>query len=152
MIISYFPTRLISMLFPKLDDKHYLPMSIYLSSFLTLLIILILSGTDVFILGQSRCLFKMIFGIPCAACGICRGLYFLLHGDILQSFRYNPGAILFFLSLNLQLILQPIVIHNVISLRLMMEINKRVTNCIILVLFLVWSIRILIPNTIFINI
>ncbi len=40
------------------------------------------------------CIFKIITGIPCPACGTTRGLKYLFHGMPLESLMMNPMAIL----------------------------------------------------------
>jgi hypothetical protein len=44
------------------------------------------------------CIFKLIFGIPCAGCGMTRAFLFLGHGHFVQAFHLNPNAPLVFLG------------------------------------------------------
>lgn len=44
--------------------------------------------------GQSICLFKRIYHIPCPACGSTRAVVELCHGNVRESFLLNPNGIL----------------------------------------------------------
>ncbi len=41
----------------------------------------------------TLCLFKRITGIPCASCGLTRGVLSVLRGDLAGAWLYNPLAI-----------------------------------------------------------
>lgn len=45
------------------------------------------------------CSFKENFGVECLGCGTQRSFLALMKGDIIQSFIYNPGVLLIFLTL-----------------------------------------------------
>lgn len=36
------------------------------------------------------CLLKRFTGFPCPTCGFTRGLFSMMHGDIIQTWLYNP--------------------------------------------------------------
>jgi hypothetical protein len=44
------------------------------------------------------CLFKLVFGFPCAGCGMARAFLLIGHGHFLQAFQLNPNAPLVFLG------------------------------------------------------
>ena len=54
---------------------------------------LAISWADVYH-GQSVCLFKRIYHIPCPACGSTRAVIELLHGNLKESFLLNPNGII----------------------------------------------------------
>lgn len=39
---------------------------------------------------KTRCIFKMVTGIPCPSCGMTRSYISLLHGNIYKAFFYHP--------------------------------------------------------------
>jgi hypothetical protein len=43
---------------------------------------------------QTFCLFRLVTGIPCPACGSTRATLLLFHGDFAGSFLLNPFGIL----------------------------------------------------------
>lgn len=40
------------------------------------------------------CPFRMLTGFTCPGCGSTRGLHYLLHGDVVAAFEFNPLLIL----------------------------------------------------------
>jgi Protein of unknown function (DUF2752) len=45
-------------------------------------------------LGIMICWFRLIFELPCPACGLTRGMSSLLHMEFYKSFMYHPLSIL----------------------------------------------------------
>ena len=45
-------------------------------------------------LNITICWFKMLFGLPCPACGLTRGMSSLLHFEFYKSFLYHPLSVL----------------------------------------------------------
>jgi hypothetical protein len=41
-----------------------------------------------------RCPLRALTGIPCPFCGMTRGVIEAVHGHVVDSFLYNPGALL----------------------------------------------------------
>ncbi|MCR5792093.1 MAG: DUF2752 domain-containing protein [Lachnospiraceae bacterium] len=54
------------------------------------IIITVLSLTVLHIVFHNVCLFKILFGIPCAACGLTRAGIYLLQGNVTASVRMHP--------------------------------------------------------------
>ena len=57
------------------------------------LVILILPYNLVFE-GPTVCIFKNIAGYDCFGCGMTRGIYYFLKGDIIEATRYNWRVLL----------------------------------------------------------
>ncbi|MDX1652370.1 MAG: DUF2752 domain-containing protein [Brumimicrobium sp.] len=45
-----------------------------------------------------QCSIKETLGVECPGCGTQRSFYALIHGDFIESFLYNPGVILFIIT------------------------------------------------------
>ena len=45
------------------------------------------------------CLFRLVTGIPCPACGSTRSILSLIHGDVIGSLYWNPAGLVLLLSL-----------------------------------------------------
>ncbi|AVF47599.1 DUF2752 domain-containing protein [Elizabethkingia anophelis] len=67
--------------------------------FLSVVVLLLLCGGAVYIFYRYnpetsgfflQCPFKLLTGYDCPGCGSQRALHALLHGEIKQSFAYNP--------------------------------------------------------------
>jgi len=40
------------------------------------------------------CPFRLVTGFACPGCGSTRGMYALLHGDLITAFKFNPFMVL----------------------------------------------------------
>lgn len=54
---------------------------------------------------SAECFFRTNFQIYCPGCGGSRAAIALLHGDFIQSFKYNPVTFLFLVDVLLMLLL-----------------------------------------------
>ena len=68
----------------KNDIKKYYP----------IIISLIFYGIVTQIVFRMFCPFRIIFGIPCAGCGMTRAIIYLITGDIQNAMRMNPSVVL----------------------------------------------------------
>ena len=46
-----------------------------------------------YLFGKRTCLIYNLLGIPCPGCGLTRAIVCLLHGDVINSIKYNMLAI-----------------------------------------------------------
>lgn len=52
-------------------------------------VVLLILPADFFDNGRSICLFQLLFGVKCPACGMTRGIMHLIHWDLENAFAYN---------------------------------------------------------------
>lgn len=59
-------------------------------TFIIFLIIGIISVALGFITDRSICIFLNLTGVPCASCGMTKGIISFIKGDLLEAFHYHP--------------------------------------------------------------
>lgn len=153
MTFSFIPPRLLQRLF-KTEDV--LSINLFISSIVVLLIFTLLQGVPsldrFFNSNICFCLSQRIIGIPCIGCGVTRGVFKLLDGDFIGSFLINPGSSLLVTSLLIQLPLQISTFAKKISYKVMLRFNQHLSCFILICLVIVWAIRIIFPDQIFLSI
>ncbi len=110
-------------------------------------IFLYLQPTPVFGEPHSTwCLFHLVTGLPCPACGTGRGLMCLLHGNFYDALMFNPlSFVVAALSLLLAIMVLKDFFRKTNSLKLLAHIRIQYSYQILIVLFLVaneiWNIQ-----------
>jgi len=72
------------LLLPKIDARKF---KFRLPAIAGLIVILLLPADG---LNITVCWFRMLFDLPCPACGLTRGMSSLLHFELYKSFLYHP--------------------------------------------------------------
>ena len=98
--------------------------------------------------GFTPCLSKYFFHLPCPACGTTRGIFMLLHGQLLDAFHMNPNSFLVVLAL---LVMTTLLFADAFSrrnrlYRLYIYVDKLLHNKYLLVPFLFFELLIWIRN------
>lgn len=109
--------------------------NVIISNLLIIFLILVYKFSYNFMTGHGAgCLVLKYLGFPCPGCGVSRGMFNLLDGDIVTSLRYNPGSFLILLFIAFQIASIIMVKNMVLSQSRALLINKIFYVIIILAL------------------
>src|SRR4051812_30275536 len=73
---------------------------VHVASWLALVVVFLAAGSVVFFFDPSHstfypsCIWKQMTGWSCSACGCLRATHQLLHGHVVNAFRFNPLFVL----------------------------------------------------------
>ena len=87
---------------------------------------------------MPKCIFKVLTGWDCAACGNQRALHAFLHGHIVEAFHYNPFSILSIPYL--ALVAYTTFFTSPLAVRWRKYVQHRITILTYLVLLILWWI------------
>lgn len=119
---------------PERSQHHF---AILLSTLAVLLVVPIIPHVPHF------CLMKRLLGIPCPGCGISHSVIAAFQFDMARAWVANPAGIAVALLFSFQIVAQPIAIALPQAARAVSSISRYGSNFSVILLFLVWTYRVL---------
>src|SRR4051812_14474615 len=134
MEINFCPRWILAKLHvPEQSQNHF---AILISTLLILLFVPIIPHVPHF------CLMKKVFGIPCPGCGISHSLMAAFRFDLAKAWFANPAGIAVALLFCYQIVARPVAIALPQAAAVVSSISRYGSNISVILLFLVWSYRV----------
>ena len=135
MEINFFPRWILTKLHvPERSQQH---LAVLISTLLILLFVPMIPHVPHF------CLMKKFLGIPCPGCGISHSLMAAFRIDLTKAWAANPAGIAIALLFCYQMVARPVAIALPRAAELVSSISRYGSNFSVIVLFLVWTYRVL---------
>lgn len=134
MEINFFPRWILTKLRVPERSQHHL--AILLSTLIVLLVIPIIPHVPHF------CLMKKLLGIPCPGCGISHSVMAAFRFDLAKAWFANPAGIALALLFCFQIVARPVAIAVPQAAAVVSSISRYGSNFTVVLLFLVWSYRV----------
>lgn len=119
---------------PEQSQQHA---AIFISTLLVLLLVPVIPHMPHF------CLMKKVLGIPCPGCGISHSVMAVFRFNPAMAWHANPAGIGVAAVFLLQIVVRPLAVAVPRTAAFVSSISRYSSNCAMLVLFLVWTYRVL---------
>jgi len=135
MEIDFCPRWILTKLrVPERIQRH---LAILISTLVVLLLVPIIPHVPHF------CLMKKVLGIPCPGCGISHSVFAAFRFDLAKAWLANPAGIGVALLFSFQVVARPIAIALPRATGAVSSISRYGSNLSVILLFLVWTYRVL---------
>ena len=135
MEIDFCPRWILAKLrVPERSQRH---VAVLISTLAALLLVPIIPHIPHF------CLMKKLLGIPCPGCGISHSLMAAFRFDLAKAWFANPSGIGIALLFCFQIVARPFAIALPQSAAVVSSISRYGSNFTVILLFLVWTYRVL---------
>ena len=135
MEIDFCPRWILTKLrVPERIQRH---LAILISTLVVLLLVPIIPHVPHF------CLMKKVLGIPCPGCGISHSVFAAFRFDLAKAWWANPAGIGVALLFSFQVVARPIAIALPRATGAVSSISRYGSNLSVILLFLVWTYRVL---------
>jgi len=135
MEINFCPRWILTKLRIPERSQHHL--AILISTLLVLLFVPMIPHVPHF------CLMKRLLGIPCPGCGISHSIMAALRFDLTNAWVFNPAGIAVAMLFSFQIVARPVAIALPQAARVVSSISRYGSNITVVLLFLVWTYRVL---------
>ena len=135
MEIDFCPRWILAMLHVPERSQHHL--AVLISTLAALMLVPIIPHVPHF------CLMKKLLGIPCPGCGISHSLTAAFQFNLARAWLANPAGIGVALLFAFQIIARPIAIVLPRAAGIVSSISRYGSNFTVILLFLVWTYRVL---------
>ena len=134
MEINFCPRWILTKLHIPERSQHHL--AILISTLLVLLFVPMIPHVPHF------CLMKKLLGIPCPGCGISHSIMAAFQFDLEGAWVFNPAGIAVALLFCYQIVARPVAIALPQAAGVVSLISRYGSNITVILLFLVWSYRV----------
>jgi len=134
MEINFCPRWILAKLRIPERSQHHL--AILISTLVVLLFVPMIPHVPHF------CLMKKLLGIPCPGCGISHSLMAAVRLDMAKAWFANPAGIAIALLFCFQIVARPVAIALPQAAAVVSSISRYGSNFTVILLFLVWSYRV----------